>query len=143
MYPKHSQVCKKKLNSSFKVHSSVQWITHFCLLTLATTIQYQRYGLVCKGNSSFESCVEGKSEGREILCALGSHFRRLQHLTSSDQLCLYKMCTVMGDLKGAPAVHFNSPLQSFSLCITFKSGMALPVSLFLRNRGGLVSDCCC
>ena len=28
---------------------------------LATTIQYQRYGLVCKGNPSFESCVEGKS----------------------------------------------------------------------------------
>ena len=29
-------------------------------LALATTIQYQRYGLVCKGNLSFESCVDGK-----------------------------------------------------------------------------------
>ena len=28
---------------------------------LATTIQSQRYGLVCEGNLSFESCVEGKS----------------------------------------------------------------------------------
>ena len=30
----------------------------------------------------------------------------------------------MGDLKGAPAVHFNFPLQNFSLYITFKSGIA-------------------
>ena len=30
----------------------------------------------------------------------------------------------MGDLKGAPAVHFHFPLQSFSLYITFKSGIA-------------------
>ena len=44
----------------------------------------------------------------------------------------------MGDLKEAPAVHFNFPLLSFSLYITFKSGLPLPVSLFLRNRGGLV-----
>ena len=27
----------------------------------------------------------------------------------------------MGDLKGAPAAHFNFPLQSFSLYKTFKS----------------------
>ena len=46
----------------------------------------------------------------------------------------------MGDLKEAPAVHFNFPLLSFSLYITFKSGLPLPVSLFLRNRGGLVND---
>ena len=45
----------------------------------------------------------------------------------------------MGDLKEAPAVHFNFPLQSFSLYITFKRGLPLPVSLFLRNRGGLVN----
>ena len=45
----------------------------------------------------------------------------------------------MGDLKGATAVHFNFPLLSFSLYITFKSGLPLPVSLFLRNRGGLVN----
>ena len=45
----------------------------------------------------------------------------------------------MGDLKEAPAVHFNFPLLSFSLYITFKSGLPLPVSLFLRNRGGLVN----
>ena len=30
----------------------------------------------------------------------------------------------MGDLKGAPAVHFNFLLQSFSLYITFKCGIA-------------------
>ena len=30
----------------------------------------------------------------------------------------------MGDLKGAPAVHFNFPLQSFSLYITFKKRIA-------------------
>jgi hypothetical protein len=28
------------------------------------------------------------------------------------------------DLKGAPAVHFNFPLPSFSLYITFKTGIA-------------------
>ena len=31
---------------------------------------------------------------------------------------------VMGDLKQAPAVHFIFPLQSFSLYLTFKSGIA-------------------
>ena len=30
----------------------------------------------------------------------------------------------MGDLKGDPAVQFNFPLQSFSLYITFQSGIA-------------------
>ena len=30
----------------------------------------------------------------------------------------------MGDLKGAPAVHFNFPLLSFSLYTTFKTGIA-------------------
>ena len=30
----------------------------------------------------------------------------------------------MGDLKGAPTVHFNFPLQSFSLYTTFKKGIA-------------------
>ena len=44
----------------------------------------------------------------------------------------------MGDLEGAPAAHTNFPLLSFYLCTTFKTGIALPVSLFLRNRGGLV-----
>ena len=39
--------------------------------SLATSIKYQRYGQVCKGNTTFESCVEGKSSGREILCTLG------------------------------------------------------------------------
>ena len=46
----------------------------------------------------------------------------------------------MGDLEEAPAVHFNFPLLSFSLYIAFKSGLPLPVSLFLRNRGGLVNE---
>ena len=45
----------------------------------------------------------------------------------------------MGDLEGAPAVHFNFPLLSFSLYIAFKRGLPLLVSLFLRNRGGLVN----
>ena len=44
----------------------------------------------------------------------------------------------MGDLEGAPAVHFNLPLLSFYLYTTFKLGLPLPVSPFLRNRGGLV-----
>ena len=30
----------------------------------------------------------------------------------------------MGDLKGAPAVHFNLTLLSFYLYITFKAGIA-------------------
>jgi len=30
----------------------------------------------------------------------------------------------MGDLEGAPAVHFNLPLLSFYLYTTFKTGIA-------------------
>ena len=45
----------------------------------------------------------------------------------------------MGDLKGAPTVHFNFPISSFSLYTTFKLGLPLPVSLFLWNKGGLVN----
>ena len=30
----------------------------------------------------------------------------------------------MGDLNGAPAVHFNFPLLIFSLYTTFKTGIA-------------------
>ena len=30
----------------------------------------------------------------------------------------------MGDLKGAPAVHFNLPILSFYLYTTFKTGIA-------------------
>ena len=48
-------------------------------------------------------------------------------------------CTANGDFEGTPTVHMNFPLLSFSLYITFKSGLPLPVSLFLRNRGGLVN----
>ena len=54
----------------------------------------------------------------------GSPSLKQQQQTSSDQLCLCKNCTVMEDLKGAPAEHFNFPLQSFSLYLTFKSGIA-------------------
>ena len=42
--------------------------------------------------------------------------------TTLNQFC--KNSTVMGDLKGAPAVHFNFPLQSVSLCLIFKNGIA-------------------
>ena len=100
--------------------------------SLATTIQYQRYRLVYKGNPSFESCVEVKSWCREILCTLGVPSLKQQHQISSYQLCLCKNCTVIQDLKGAPAVHFNFPLQSFSLYFTFKNGIAAsgePISL--------------
>ena len=44
----------------------------------------------------------------------------------------------MGDLKGATAVHLNFPLQSFSLYITFKSGIAAagePISLEYERFG--------
>ena len=68
------------------------------------------YVLVCEGNPTFESYVEGKSCGREIMCTLGVPNLRPQHSSSSDQLCLYKNCTIMGDLKGAPDVHFNFTL---------------------------------
>ena len=43
----------------------------------------------------------------------------------------------MGDLKGALAVRFNFPLQSFSSTLFSKVGLPLPDSLFLRNRGDL------
>ena len=46
----------------------------------------------------------------------------------------------MGDLNGAPSVHFNLPLLSFSSKQLSKRGLPLPVSLFLRNGGGLVNE---
>ena len=61
-----------------------------------------------------KSCVEEKSQGREILCTLGVPSLKRQHQTSSDQLCLCKNCSVMVDLKGAPAVYFNFPLHPFA-----------------------------
>ena len=45
----------------------------------------------------------------------------------------------MEDLKVAPAVHFNFPLQSFFSTLLLKVGLLLPASLFLWNRGGLVN----
>ena len=45
----------------------------------------------------------------------------------------------MGDLKGALAAHFNFHLpihRAFPLTL----GLLLPMSLFLRNRGGLVNE---
>ena len=45
----------------------------------------------------------------------------------------------MGNLKGAPAVYFNFPLQSFSLYITFKSWIDASGEPILWNRGGLVN----
>ena len=45
----------------------------------------------------------------------------------------------MGDLKGAPAVHFNFPLKSFSLYITFQSGIASASEPIPGNRGGFVN----
>ena len=100
----------------------VHW--HHCT-SLATTIQYQRYGIVCEGNPTFESCVERKSSGREIPCTLGVPELRTQHWASSDQLCLHKGGKVMGVLKAAPAARFNFPLKSFYLYTTFKSWIAV------------------
>ena len=44
----------------------------------------------------------------------------------------------MGDLKGAPAVHCNFSLLRFSLCTTFKTGIAAacePIPLELGRFG--------
>ena len=46
----------------------------------------------------------------------------------------------MVDLKGAPAIQFDFPLQRFSRYITFKVGLLLRVNLFLWNRGVLVNN---
>ena len=45
----------------------------------------------------------------------------------------------MGDLKRAPAVHFNLPLLSFYLYTTFKIGVAAACEHIPLNRGGLVN----
>ena len=50
---------------------------------------------------------------------------RTQHKACSDQMCLFNKCTVMGDLKGAPAVQLIFPLQVFlSLYLIVISGIA-------------------
>ena len=41
----------------------------------------------------------------------------------------------MGDFRGAPAVHLNFPLQSFSLYLTFKSGIAASGEPILFEEG--------
>ena len=46
----------------------------------------------------------------------------------------------MGNLIGAPAVHLNFPLLSFSLYTNFKKRIAAAMSLFLWSRGGLVNE---
>ena len=51
---------------------------------------------------------------------------------------LYTNSTVMGDLKGAPAVHFNFPIERFSTV-----GLPLPVRLFLQIMGDLVNGRSC
>ena len=91
------------------------------------------FRLVCEGNPTFESYVEGKSSGREILCTLGVPNLRPQHKTSSAQMCLYKTqgglkFTAIGDLKGA----FLSTKLS-------KVGLPLPVSLLIWIMGGLLN----
>ena len=53
---------------------------------------------------------------------------------------LVQRFAVMGDLKGAPAVHLNFPLQSLSLNTTFKSGIAAADEPILLNRGDLMND---
>ena len=47
----------------------------------------------------------------------------------------------MGDLKAALAVHFNFPLQSISLYITFKYGIALAGEHFLLEVGRFGEYC--
>ena len=45
----------------------------------------------------------------------------------------------MGDLKLAPAVHFNFPLLSFSLQTTFKTGIAAASQPIPLEWGSLVN----
>ena len=61
----------------------------------------------------------------------------LDHITKPVPL---QNCTVMVDLKGAPAVHFNIPLHSFSLYISFKSGIAAASEPIPLEWGGLVNE---
>ena len=46
----------------------------------------------------------------------------------------------MGDLKGAPAVHFNLPLLSFYLYTTFKTGIAIHQTSPIPSEWGMFGE---
>ena len=52
--------CSRYFSKKFMVKHMRRKHPKEAVSVLATTIPYQRYGLVCKGNPTFESCVEGK-----------------------------------------------------------------------------------
>ena len=60
------------------------------------------------------------------------------HQTSPTFSIGLLLLMVMEDVKGAPAVHFNFPWQSFSLYITFKSWIAAASEVFLMHRVSLL-----
>ena len=56
------------------------------------------------------------------------------------KVTILKTGLVLGSLKGAPAVHCNFPLLSFSLYTTFKTGIAAACKPIPHwNRGALVN----
>ena len=104
----HRRLIDSFIELTFNSPLSLNWQL---IRPLATIIQCQRYELVCGGNPSFKSCVEGKSGDREIIWTLGVPNLRPQHLFWSAALSTN--FTFMGVLKGALAVHFNFSLQNF------------------------------
>ena len=93
-------------------------------------MQWQsQFWKLCRGKSSVGGNWSVQSELLLNTTALNQFWSAMPLIT----------CTVMGELKGAPAVHFNFPLLIFTSTQLSKLGLPLPVSLFLRNRGGLVN----
>jgi hypothetical protein len=84
----------------------------------------QRSRLTGSGNPLFESCVEGKAQQREIQVYSRSSFQILQDCTHFIEAQLIRTGLVLWSLKGAPAVHCNFSLLSFSLYTTFKKRIA-------------------
>ena len=71
-----SMISLFKLNTRAAGPISFHKFWNFGTAPLATAIQYQRYGLACEGNPSFESCVEKKSWGKEMFKTQRSEWSR-------------------------------------------------------------------
>ena len=93
-------VCIHQTSPIPKEYAHMQWQSQFWKL--------------CRGKSSVEVSWSVQQELLSKTAALNKFWSAVSS----------KKCTVMGILKGAPAVHFNLPLLSYYLYTTFTSGIA-------------------
>ena len=109
------------------------WTIHQTSPTQKEQAHWQR-------QSAFWKLCRGKSS------AEGNSSVQPEHLSNPPWLYIFKEAQlirtglVLWSLKGAPTVHCNFPLLSFSLHTAFKKRIAAACEPILWNREGLVND---